>query len=125
MKQATMTMVEQYEYVIIDSPPVLAVTDATVLSQLADGVLIVADAGNTRRGPLKQAVDQLRSSNAHLIGVILNKLKPKSDSYYSYYYYRHSYYIDDVDEESKEKSPSNGRPSGGMRQRRRSLKATD
>lgn len=124
MKRALETMADQYDYIIIDSPPVLAVTDATVLSQRSDGVLLVADAGNTRRGPLKQAVDQLLASNAYLMGVILNKLKPRSDGYYSYYYYRHSYYLDESEGGTKEKQSQNGKGNSGRR-RKRSLSATE
>jgi non-specific protein-tyrosine kinase len=125
MEQALETMTEQYDYIILDSPPVLAVTDATILSQRSDGVLLVADAGTTRRGPLKQAVDQLLASNAYVMGVILNKLKPRSDGYYSYYYYRHSYYIDESEDEAKEKQSQNGKRNVGWRRKKRSLRATE
>jgi len=106
---------EQYDYVVIDSPPVLAVTDAIVISRRTDGVLIVVDASRTRGAQLKQASEQLISSNAHMIGAVLNRLSPKSDSYYSYYNYRHSYYLSDEEEEGE--GPTNGK--GGRRLGRR------
>jgi non-specific protein-tyrosine kinase len=112
------TLAAQYDFVLLDSPPVLAVTDAVVLSRRSDGVMIVADAGTTRRGQLKQAVEQLRSSNAHILGVVLNRLTPRSDGYYTYYYYRQSYYIDDSGEGDKEKSSKNGGGSGRWPRRR-------
>jgi succinoglycan biosynthesis transport protein ExoP len=108
----------EYDFILVDSPPVLAVTDAVVLSRRADGVIIVADAGTTRRGQLKQAVEQLRSSNAHLLGVVLNRLTPRSDGYYTYYYYRQSYYIDDPGDSRKDKSSKNEGGNGRWRRRR-------
>jgi len=108
----------EYDFVLVDSPPVLAVTDAVVLSRRADGVIIVADAGTTRRGQLQQAVEQLRASNAHLLGVVLNRLTPRSDGYYTYYYYRQSYYIDDSGDSGKDKSSKNGGSNGKWRRRR-------
>jgi non-specific protein-tyrosine kinase len=92
MKKLLATLGEHYDFVIVDSPPVLAVTDAVVLGTQADGALLVTDSGRTRRNQLKQSVDSLREVNAHLIGVTLNRLTPKSDGYYYYYYYRDSYY---------------------------------
>ena len=125
MERALATVAEQYDYIIIDSPPVLAVTDASILSQRSDGVLLVADAGNTRRGPLKQAVEQLLTGNVHLIGVVLNKLKPRSDSYYTYYYYRHSYYLDESELEVEEQPVNNGKQNGGWHHKGRSPKVTE
>jgi len=112
------TLGAQYDFVLIDSPPILAVTDAVVLSRRSDGVIIVADAGTTRRGQLKQAVEHLRSSNAHMLGVVLNRLTPRSDGYYTYYYYRQSYYIDDSSEDDKKKDSKNGGSNGRWPRRR-------
>jgi len=112
------TLGAQYDFVLIDSPPILAVTDAVVLSRRSDGVIIVADAGTTRRGQLKQAVEHLRSSNAHMLGVVLNRLTPRSDGYYTYYYYRQSYYIDDSSEGDKKNDSQNGGSNGRWPRRR-------
>ncbi|MGB3716588.1 MAG: polysaccharide biosynthesis tyrosine autokinase [Candidatus Promineifilaceae bacterium] len=117
MEVTLATLAAQYDFVLIDSPPVLAVTDAVVLSRRSDGVILVADAGSTRRGQLKQAVEQLRSSNAHLLGVVLNRLTPRSDGYYTYYYYRQSYYLDDSSDSDKEKPSKNGGRNGRWRRR--------
>ncbi|MFN2189811.1 MAG: polysaccharide biosynthesis tyrosine autokinase [Candidatus Promineifilaceae bacterium] len=119
MAETINKLAADFDYVLIDSPPVLAVTDAVVLSMRSDGVLLVADAGSTRRGQLKQAVEQLRSSSAHLLGVVLNRLTPKSDGYYTYYYYRQSYYIGDASEGDKDKPKKNGRGNGRWRRSRK------
>jgi capsular exopolysaccharide synthesis family protein len=117
MESTLNTLAEQYDYVIVDSPPVLAVTDAVVLSRCADGVLLIVDASQSRGAQLKQATQQLKSTNAHIIGVILNQLSPKNDGYYSYYYYRHSYYLDDSDNGDENELPKNDKNRGNWRNR--------
>jgi succinoglycan biosynthesis transport protein ExoP len=77
------------DVVVIDSPPVLPVTDAAVLAQGVDGVLLVIDAGQTRRGAAKRAVESLRQVGANLVGVVLNAVPTHRGGYYYYYeYYR-------------------------------------
>ena len=75
---------EQYDYVFIDSPPVLVVTDAAILSAQVDGVLLVVNSGNTRIDHAQQAKEQLTKANAHIIGVILNQAKTNHDKQYYY-----------------------------------------
>lgn len=75
-----------FDYVIIDSPPVLPVTDAAVLSQWVDGVLIVARAGVTRKPDLSTAIAQLSAAKAKVLGAVLNDATMSATSYqYSYY----------------------------------------
>jgi len=123
MEVALQTLEEHYDYVIIDSPPVLAVTDAMVLARHSESVLLVADASKTRGTQLRQAATQLLASNAHVIGVVLNRLSPRSEGYYSYYYYRHSYYMEDQDEEPSIATPTNGKSTSRWR-RQKSRKST-
>ncbi|WP_255220631.1 polysaccharide biosynthesis tyrosine autokinase [Gordonia rubripertincta] len=78
-----------YDYVVIDSPPVLPVTDAVVLTQWADGVLLVARAGRTTRPNLTAATENLSKANATPIGVVLNDASSSSGAY-SYAYYGES-----------------------------------
>lgn len=115
MEMMINTLAMQYDYVVLDSPPVLAVTDATVLSRRVEGVLLVIDAGSTRRGHLKQATEQLDAANANVMGVVLNRLSSRSDSYYTYYYYRHAYYLDDSAELDLDSKPANGRSTSSRR----------
>jgi capsular exopolysaccharide synthesis family protein len=79
------------DVVILDTPPVMAVTDATVLSRHVDAVLIVVKPGTTRIGATKQTIEQLRRIGAHVLGVVLNDVDLKR-SRYSYYYYNNGYY---------------------------------
>ena len=71
----------RFEFVIIDSPPVLAVTDATILSGLVDGVLLVAASGTTSRSGLVRARRILEGSGARILGMAVNKLDPQRSGY--------------------------------------------
>jgi succinoglycan biosynthesis transport protein ExoP len=86
-----------YDWVLIDTPPILAMADTSVLSPLMDGIAVVVGAESSSRPAVQRALDQIRSVNGHLIGVILNKVNFERNSYYygQYYgeYYR-SYYAD-------------------------------
>jgi succinoglycan biosynthesis transport protein ExoP len=75
------------DIVIIDTPPVLAVTDAAVLAARADGVLLVAALGQTHRGAARQAKETLEATAARLLGVVINKTEGQTGSYYGYYGY--------------------------------------
>jgi len=72
------------EYVLIDTPPVIAVTDAAVLAPKVDGVLIVINAGKTRRDLAIKARDILMQVNANILGVVLNNAEIDKSSY-AYY----------------------------------------
>jgi Mrp family chromosome partitioning ATPase len=77
----------RYNYVIIDSPPLLAAADALVLSSVVDGVILIVCAGKTRRKELQSAVKQLHEVEANVIGVVLNRMKNNKDGSYRYYQY--------------------------------------
>lgn len=81
---------ERFDRILLDSPPLQAVTDAAVLARRSDGVIVVVQSGKTLRDDLARSVKQLRDVNAHLIGVILNDLD-LSDRQYGYYYYQYGY----------------------------------
>lgn len=77
---------EQFDYVIVDSTPLLAVTDAAVLAAGADGVLIVTRFGQTKREQLTHAVESLESVGAPLLGAVFTMLPTRGRSQYSYHY---------------------------------------
>jgi len=91
---------QHYNRIIIDSPPITAVTDAVIVSQLVDGVLLVVLAGDTPRQIIQNGVAQLTAANTHILGAVLNGIKTGRDShyYYQYYYY---YYGGDGDRKKK------------------------
>lgn len=80
-------LLEKYDYVIIDAPPILAVTDASILAAQVDGVVMVVNSGDTRIDHAREAKQQMQKANAHLIGVVLNKVKMETSEYQYYYYY--------------------------------------
>jgi capsular exopolysaccharide synthesis family protein len=84
----------RFEHVIIDSPPVLVVTDATVMAGLADGVVLIAESGKTHRAGLMRTRAILENAGAHILGVVVNKLDFRREGYYGYgygYYYYSRY----------------------------------
>jgi non-specific protein-tyrosine kinase len=72
------------EYVLIDTPPIIAVTDAAVLAPRVDGVLLVVNAGKTRRDLAVKARDMLRQVNANILGVVLNNATIDKSAYEYY-----------------------------------------
>lgn len=81
----------EYDIVIIDAPPILAATDATIWATMADGVILVYQVGKIARGALKRAKAQIDNVKARIIGVVLNGLKaeisPDFEYHDKYYYY--------------------------------------
>jgi len=102
MQQFVSWLTQEADVVIFDSPPVLAVTDAAVLSNLADGILLIVNCGETRKPAAAQAVERLTSVGGEVLGVVLNRLAPGGDSYYYYYYY-YSYYPSEDDRATRER----------------------
>ncbi len=72
------------DYVIFDTPPVLAVTDATVLAARTDGTIFVAEAGKTRSSALRESARLLQQANVRIAGVVLNRAKGDRAGYYHY-----------------------------------------
>lgn len=81
----------KYDHVILDCPPILAVTDASVLAGFVDGVVIVLRSGETEQRTAERAVDQLRRLGARILGAVLNEvaITGPDDSYYLHYYYQY------------------------------------
>jgi capsular exopolysaccharide synthesis family protein len=77
---------DDFDLVLIDSPPVLPVTDAAILSQHADATLMLAAAGQTRRGDLHRAVEKLDQVGATILGIVLNKVTRHTGRNYGYGY---------------------------------------
>jgi succinoglycan biosynthesis transport protein ExoP len=85
---------ERFDHIVVDSPPLLMVTDATILSTLADGVILVVESGVTVRGALVRAHSLLDNAGGRLLGVVMNKVDLRHDTYYysRYSRYYRSYY---------------------------------
>jgi len=82
---------EQYDHIVIDTPPTLSVTDAVVLSTRADAVVLVIRSGQTTKTALRRSRDLLTQVNARVCGVLLNAVDLASPDYYYYYEYQAKY----------------------------------
>jgi succinoglycan biosynthesis transport protein ExoP len=82
---------EAFDVIVLDCPPLLGLSDATLLANQADGVLFIIDASSFHRGAVKSALRRLALVNANIIGVVLNRFSPRLNGddydYYSYNYY--------------------------------------
>jgi Mrp family chromosome partitioning ATPase len=86
------------DYVVIDTPPALVVSDAMIVAPRVDGVVVVVDADETTGGAASHTIDQLEQVGGNVIGSVLNRFDPSKARYYSYagryayayrYHYRH------------------------------------
>jgi len=91
-------LMKNYDYVLIDSPPILAVADASILASQTEGVLLITKSGTTRIDLGRKAKEQLLTANANIIGVVINEMKSDTQDYYYYYYY---YYSNENDEKNE------------------------
>ena len=114
---------EEYDLVLVDSPPVLLVADGSIMASQVDAVIAVVDGFTTRSSSLRAALDTLRRANADVVGAIINKLKTSRFAYgyiypYHYYYYsNYSYYADG----DRSAVNGNGRIAGRIAQAARSV----
>ncbi len=116
MRDVLAELSQQYDHIVIDTPPSLSVTDAVVLSPRADAVMLVIRSGQTTKQALRRSRDILMQVNARVVGVLLNAVDLSSPDYYYYYEYQGKYaryYRDedssghgDENEDIEEVSPS-------------------
>jgi polysaccharide biosynthesis transport protein len=85
------TLGEHFDWVILDSPPVLAVADASIVANQATGVVFVVGADQTTRNTARTAIEQLHGAQAHVIGAVLNRADVERNPYYYSAYYRKEY----------------------------------
>ncbi len=96
----------KYEVILFDSPPVIAVTDAAILSTLVDGIILVIKAHQTHREAIKRAKNLLDNAEARVFGSLLNGVNIKKTygtNYYYYYYHYYQYYGHDLKRRKKSK----------------------
>jgi capsular exopolysaccharide synthesis family protein len=95
MRDLLATLSSQFDYIIIDTPPVLSVTDAVLLSKLADSTVLVIRAGVTSKAALRRVHEVLTHVDAHMMGVILNAADATDPDRHYYYGGRYRDYYDD------------------------------
>jgi capsular exopolysaccharide synthesis family protein len=90
-KELARSLREHFDWIVIDTPPVMAVTDAAVVAHSADAVIFVVGAEMTARGAAKTALEQLDTAKARYFGAVLNRVDVRRNSYYYANYYRREY----------------------------------
>ena len=112
MRDAISYLRQKYKFIVIDSPPVMAATDAVIISALTDGVLLVVRSGETPNEAFTRTRDLLHAVKCRLLGVVLNAVDSSApDYYYSYRYYPYAYgygYGEDTGKTSRFPSGSGG-----------------
>ena len=89
MRKFLVKLREEYDLIILDSPPIIAVTDSEILTSMVDGTLLIVSAENTEVDMMERSVELIRRENTQFLGTVLNNFSYKSGygSYYKYYYY--------------------------------------
>jgi len=106
MRRLLTILGQKFTHIIVDSPPAISFTDASILSTFVDGVILVVHGGRSSRAVVRRAKQQLLDVGAHIFGVVLNNVKIEShDYYYAGYagYYKSGYYT--AAEDSEEDAP--------------------
>jgi succinoglycan biosynthesis transport protein ExoP len=98
MRKLLAVLGERFTHIIIDSPPAISFTDASILSTMVDGVMLVVHGGRSSRAVVRRAKQQLVDVGANIFGIVLNNVKLESQDYYYYAGYYSSYYSDDGDD---------------------------
>ncbi len=101
MEELLRQLEQASDIVLVDTPPSLVVADANVLAARTDGVLLVVNAGTTRRAAIQQAVASLRQIGAHVVGAVLNRVNVRGGRGYYYYYSYYSHYYRDEEKDGR------------------------
>ncbi|MDX6271381.1 MAG: polysaccharide biosynthesis transport protein [Acidobacteriota bacterium] len=103
MRRLITLLSDNFTHIIIDSPPAISFTDASILSTMVDGVMLVVHGGRSSRAVVRRAKQQLLDVGAHIYGIVLNNVKLESSDYYYYSGYYSSYYAN----EDEDQTPAN------------------
>lgn len=82
---------EKFDIILLDSPPVITVTDAVVLATIVDAVILIVQTYGPVREMVQEAISRLNNVNANILGVAINNFDVEKDYYYYYYRYYHDY----------------------------------
>jgi polysaccharide biosynthesis transport protein len=95
MRKLLYVLAENFTHIVIDSPPAISFTDASILSTMVDGVMLVVHGGRSSRAVVRRAKQQLQDVGAHIFGIVLNNVKMEGTDYYYYSGYYSGYYSDE------------------------------
>ncbi len=94
MHETIVSLQEHYDYILIDSPPVMPISDAVLLSTMVDGVVLVVSGQKTPRNVVKEARSRLDHARAKILGVVLNRVNISNGDYRDYCHHYYSYYTE-------------------------------
>ena len=121
MGELAAALSERFDHVVYDSPPALSATDAAIIAQHVDGIVLVVRSFKTESELAVRARDTLKDAQANILGVVLNNADVPKSGYYGYggyggkyYYYHPYYYSDDKTRRVRKRRP---RKSGASRNR--------
>ncbi|HVG20766.1 MAG TPA: polysaccharide biosynthesis tyrosine autokinase [Blastocatellia bacterium] len=100
MRNMLAALETKYDHILLDSPPLINVTDPVILSRIVDGVILVVHAGMSARYLVRRARQELASVGAKIFGVVLNNVNLQREGYDGYYYSRYSYEYEQAGEET-------------------------
>lgn len=100
MQELLQGVEDDYDYILLDLPPILVVTDAAIVGSKADGVILVVGSGDISPDEARQAKALLEKAHVNILGVVLNKVPQKHQGNYYYYYY----YDENHEKHKKQKS---------------------
>src|SRR5207248_10983660 len=98
MRKLLISLGQKFTHVIVDSPPAISFTDASILSTFVDGVILVVHGGRSSRAVVRRAKQKLLDVGAHIFGVVLNNVKIEATN--DYYYAGYASYYENADDES-------------------------
>ena len=100
MRRLLASLSEKFTHIVVDSPPAISFTDASILSTVVDGVILVVHGGRSSRAVVRRTKQQLMDVGANIFGVVLNNVKVESHDYYYQGYYSGYYQAADYQEDT-------------------------
>jgi protein-tyrosine kinase len=91
MKELIEKLRKEYDYILLDSPPIINVSDALYISKLSDSIIFVVSLNQTKRGLIKEAINLLKQNNCNLLGIVVNQVDIKKTRYGYGYGYGYGY----------------------------------
>ncbi|SHF21735.1 CpsD/CapB family tyrosine-protein kinase [Alkalibacter saccharofermentans] len=86
MRELILSLKDHFDMILLDSPPIMPVTDGLILSQIVDGTIVIVSLGSTERDALKKTMDSLEKIGANILGTVINKASSKAGYYVNYEY---------------------------------------
>jgi Mrp family chromosome partitioning ATPase len=102
MKEMLAVLRERFDFILIDTPPALAISDAAVLSVLCDGVLLVLRNQSTTADSAQRVIERLQAVGARILGAVLNGINIRDPDYADYRHYYSSYHAAAQNREQKQ-----------------------